>query len=143
MRKYHKISIIGPKKFTEQTIKSLKLIKIKSKKDFKKIIKYLKTIKYSKHSGMILDKSQFNVGKRTAFHSIEWYASCIVHDLHHYYLNNVKKFLWEKINFKKHEELCLKEQIRFLKRIKAPKSMIQHCNDVIKTKWWEMKNIKW
>ncbi len=137
------IKIIGSKKFINQTIKALNLIKRKSPRDFKKISKYLKKIKLAKSSGMILDKAQFDVGKPTAFHSVEWYACCIIHDTHHYYLHNIKKFLWKSKNYKKHEELCIKEQIRFLKKIKAPKNLIEHSTKMIKAKYWLKKKRWW
>ena len=133
-RYYQSILIIGKKKFIEQTIKALNLIKRKSNKDFKKIIKYLKRIKSAKYSEMILDKAQFNVGNLTAFHSVEWYASTIIHDAHHYYLDKVVKFVWKYGNVTKHEKLCTKEQIRFLKKIKAPKDPVGYLKKELKLK---------
>ncbi len=143
IKKYDGILIIGPKEFIKQTTKALELIKKKSKRDFTKITNYLKSIKYSKSSGMDLEKSQFNVGKKSAFQSIEWYASIIIHDTHHYFLHNVKGFLWKKENYEKHEKLCLKEQIRFLKKIKAQRNMLDYLNSVLKTKYWEIKKREW
>ena len=57
--------------------------------------------------------------------------------------NNIKKFLWEEKNYKKHEELCVKEQIRFLKKIKAPEWMINWPRNAIKTKYWLEKKRWW
>ena len=139
MKLYRKIKITGSKKFVNQTVKALKLIKIKSQKDFVKINRFLKKIKSSKSSGMILDKAQFNVGKLTAFSSLEWYASCIVHDVHHYYLHHIIKFRWKKGNYTKHERLCTNEQLRFLRKIKADKKLIKHCQDIFKIKYWTKK----
>ncbi len=140
---YNQISIIGSKRFIKQTINALKLIKRKSKKDFNKITKYLKGIKSSKFSYMNLEKAQYNVGKPTAFSKMEWYASTIVHDVHHFYLHNTGKLLWKRINFKKHEELCIKEQIRFLRRIKAPSYLIEHCHNELNGRYWLNKNRNW
>jgi len=122
-----------------QTKKALKLIKNKSKTDFKKISKYLKVIKQSKKSGIIPNQPKFYAGNKTAFHSVEWYASAIVHDTHHYYLHSTKKLIWTPKTAKKHEKLCIKEQIKFLKKAKAPKSWIEYCGEVINTKYW-LKN---
>src|SRR3989344_5011224 len=88
--RYNNINIIGSKKFQEQTVKALDLIKGKSKNDFNKIKKYLRKIKSAQISGMILEKAQFDVSNKNAFNSLEWYASAIVHDIHHYYLHTIK-----------------------------------------------------
>lgn len=145
--KFYGIKIIGSKKFIRQTKEALSLIEQKSKKDFNKIIKYLKTIKQSRQSGMVLSESRFNVGTRTAFSSLEWYASTIVHDVHHYYLHNIRNFLWKPKNFKEHERLCLKEQISFLNKIKAPKYLAKHCREIFKKEYWttafKKKHGKW
>jgi hypothetical protein len=130
------IKIYGDEKFIEQTKKAIELIERKSKSDFKIILLYLKIIKQAKESGMILKKAQFNVGNPTAFYSITWYAGCIVHDVHHYYLNNVKKFKWNKKNAKEHERLCLNKQIRFFKKINAPRELILHCKNSLRTEYW-------
>ena len=145
--KFFDITIIGPLDFKKQTIKALKLIKEKSKSDFLRINKYLKCIKSARQSGMVLAKAQFNVGRPTAFYSVEWYAGCIVHDTHHYFLHTVKKLLWGKGNYAKHEKLCLREQVRFLKKIKAPNNLVKHCKGQLKLKYWTKsymrKNPNW
>lgn len=139
---YNKIKILGSKKFTNQTIKALELIEKESKLDFNKITKYLKSIKQSNISGIDLKKSQYNVSNKTAFKSIEWYASTIIHDTHHYYLYKIKRLLWIPKNYEEHERLCMKEQIRFLKKINAHNSMIKYCKNIIKTKYW-LKERNW
>ncbi len=136
--KHDGISIKGSNKFVKQTIFALNLIEEKSKRDYNKVTKYLKTIKQSGQSRMILHKAQFNVADRSAFHSVEWYASIIVHDVHHYYLHHIKKFLWKPKNFLKHEHLCFDEQIRFLKRIKAPEDIIQYLRGAYKRGHWRL-----
>jgi len=139
---YKEINIKGSKKFIEQTIAALDLIK-KSKKDYFKINKYLNSIRSNKISGINLRTGVFHVGEPTAFHSLEWYAGAIVHDTHHFYLHNIKKFSWIPINYKKHEELSTKEQIRFLKVIKAPKELIKHCKEMLKTDYWLKEKRTW
>jgi hypothetical protein len=134
--KHDGILIKGPDKFIKQTISALDLIKKKSKKDYNKIKKYLKVIKNSKQSGMVLEKAQFNVANKSAFYSVEWYAGIIIHDVHHYYLHHVKKFPWKKKNFLKHEHLCFDEQLRFLKKIKAPKKILEHIENFYKAGHW-------
>ena len=141
---YDGIKIVGSDKFVKKTISALNLIKIKSKSDYSRIIKYLKCIKSSKSSGMDLEKGIFNVGKPTVFNSYsDWYSSTIVHDVHHYYLHNVKKFLWKEGNFQKHEELCVAKQVRFLKKIKASHELVEYCKTSIKTRYWELKKRDW
>lgn len=142
--KYDGISIIGSNKFIKQTINALELIKKKSKTDYNKITRYLKKIRSAKFSGMVLEKAQFDVGKPTAFsHSVEWYASSIVHDIHHLYLHSTRKLSWKQRNFKRHEKLCISEQVRFLKKIEAPKNVIDHCRRALKTKYWEIEKRSW
>jgi hypothetical protein len=144
--KYHGIVIEGNKKFTKQTKDALTLIQ-KSKRDFNKAAHYLKKIKQAEKSWMDLENSQFNVGNLTAFYSVEWYAGTIVHDTYHYYLQNVKKFLWVPKNFRKHEQFCLNEQIRFLRKINAPQNLIKYCKETLKLKYWttsyKEKHAKW
>jgi hypothetical protein len=130
------IKILGDEEFIAQTKKAIELINKKSKSNFKTSLIYLKIIKQTKKSGMIFKKAQFNVGNPTAFYSLEWYASCIVHDTYHYYLNNIKKFKWNSRNAKEHERLCINKQIQFLKKINAPKKLIVHCKKALKTEYW-------
>ncbi len=127
IKEYKTIVIEGSNKFIEKTIDALDWIK-KSDEDYKKVLKYLKKIKQSSQSMMVLDKAQFNVGIKSAYHCVEWYAGIIVHDVHHYYLHTFKEFRWIPKNFAKHERLCFDEQARFLKKIRAPDWMIEHVN---------------
>ncbi len=141
---YHEgILIIGPKNFVVRTILALDLIKRLSKSDFTKIKKYLKSIKYHKTSYMSFEKAQFRVAKPTAFSYLEWYASTIVHDTHHYYLQYTGKLLWKKGNMAKHEKLCINEQLRFLKNINAPNSLFKWCKESLKRKHWYKKKRNW
>ena len=141
--RYNNINIIGSKKFQEQTVKALDLIKGKSKNDFNKIKKYLRKIKSAQISGMILEKAQFDVSNKNAFNSLEWYASAIVPDIHHYYLHTIKNLPWRKGNMAKHETLCVAEQVKFLKKIKASKELIDYTKNTLKTKFWYVKNRTW
>ncbi len=141
--KYENIEIVGSEKFKEQTVKALNLIKKKSKRDFNKINNYLKKIRFAKQTGMIFEKAQFDVGNKNAFNLVEWYSSAIVHDTHHFYLHAIKGFLWKKGNFTKHEKLCVGEQVRFLKKIKASKELVKYCKNALKTKYWYVKNRNW
>ncbi|MBU0466234.1 MAG: hypothetical protein KJ718_02875 [Nanoarchaeota archaeon] len=140
---YENLKIVGSKKFKDQTTKALNLIKKNSKRDFNKINKYLKKIRFAKRSCLILEKAQFDVGAKTAYHSLEWYASTIIHDTHHYYLHAIKKFPWKKENITGHEKLCIKEQVRFLKKIKAQKKMIDYTKNSPKSKYWLNKKEVW
>jgi len=142
--KYNGISILGSDRFIKQTVRALEIIKDKSKKDHNKITKYLKSIQSAKFSGMDLEKAQFNAGKPTVFgHSVDWYASSIVHDVHHFYLHSTKRLLWKQKNFRRHEKLCITEQVRFLRKIGAPKYVINHCKGALKTKYWEIEKRSW
>jgi hypothetical protein len=141
--KYKGIIIEGNKKFIKQTREALKLIENRSKKDFTRVRRYLNKIRQSEDSWMDLEEAQFNVGSPTAFYSVEWYAGAIVHDTYHYYLHTVKKFLWIPKNFRKHEQICLNEQIRFLKIIDAPKYWTDHCRDALNSKYWKRKHVGW
>lgn len=141
--RYKNIKITGNKKFVNQTKSALDLVEKSSKSDFNKINRYLKEIKQAKESGMILEKAQFNVGDPTAFHSVEWYAGAIVHDAHHYYLHAIKKFSWIPKNYRKHERLCLDEQIKFLKKIKMPEEWIKHCKNALKSDYWMEEHVEW
>lgn len=140
--KYKNVSIIGDRKFILTTKKALSLIERKIPTDFNRINKYLKSIKYARLSRMILEKARFNVGKRTAYSKLEWYASTIVHDTYHYYLHSTRKLLWKSGNFTKHERLCINEQKRFLKKIKAEKYLIEWCETIFKKKYWTKSNQK-
>lgn len=137
-KNYNGINITGSDKFIEKTIDALEFIRKKSKEDYKKIIRYLNEIKQARRSGMILHKARFNVNILSAYHSIEWYAGIIVHDVHHYYLHFIKGFKWKPKNFKEHEHLCLDEQIRFLKKAKAPSWMIRHVKQAYKKGHWQL-----
>ncbi|MEK6892696.1 MAG: hypothetical protein AABX07_00670 [Nanoarchaeota archaeon] len=136
-KNYKGINITGSGKFIEKTIDALEFIRRKSNEDYKKIIKYLKGIKQARRSGMILRKAIFNVNISSAYYSIEWYAGIIVHDVHHYYLHFIKGFKWKPKNFKKHEHLCFDEQIRFLKKAKAPDWMINHVKKSYEAGHWQ------
>ena len=144
--KHDGIKIIGSKKFAEKTIDALEWIKNKSKEDYEKIVKYLKVIKQSSQSRMLLEKAQFNVNINSAYFAVEWYAGIIVHDVHHYYLHAIKGFKWESKTVVKHEHLCFDEQLRFLKKIKAPNWMIAHVKKAYKFGHWrpsKRKNQIW
>lgn len=136
-KKYYEIKMTGSGKFIEKTIDALEFIRRKSKEDYKKIIKYLKGIKQSRQSNMNIYKAIFNVNIKSAYHSIEWYAGIIVHDVYHYYLHNIEGFKWKPKNYKKHEHLCMDEQIRFLKKAKAPDWMINHVKKSYEKGHWQ------
>ena len=141
--KYGNIHIIGPKKFQDQTILALGFIKKKSKEDFNKVNKYLKEIKFSEISYMDVEKSVFYVGEKNVFNTLEWYASAIIHDTHHYYLHKIEEIPWKKGNMTKHETLCIKEQVRFFKKIKAPEDLIKYTKAAVKKKHWFSKKRNW
>ncbi|MDO8508989.1 MAG: hypothetical protein Q7S27_04870 [Nanoarchaeota archaeon] len=134
--RYDGIEIIGSGKFSEKTVDALEWIKSKSKKDYEKVRKYLKVIKQSSRSLMLLKTAQFNVNIRSAYHGVEWYAGIIVHDVHHYYLHAIKGFKWEPKTFAKHEYLCFDEQLKFLRKIKAPQWLIDHVEKSYKAGHW-------
>ena len=43
----------------------------------------------------------------------------------------------------KHETLCVAEQVKFLKKIKASKELIDYTKNTLKTKFWYVKNRTW
>ncbi len=139
---YDKIKIIGDKKFILQTKKALSLIKNKSSVDFEKVEKWIKSVKSDNISRIILKKAQFAVGEKTAYSELEWYASTFVHEATHQYLHSTKLLIWKSGNFYKHEKLCIDEQIRFLKSIKAKKQIINWCEGSLNRKHWNKSSIK-
>jgi len=135
-KKYKGIIIKGSGKFFEKTSCALNFIERKSKRNFNKIKIYLNSIRQARQSGMNLSRAEFHVSNSAASHSTEWYASIIIHDVHHYYLHHIKKLKWEPKNFLKHEHLCLDEQLRFLKKIKSYPYIIQHLKKSYKRGYW-------
>ena len=139
---YESFKIRGSPTFKEKSIDALKWIKTKSPKDYSKIKRYLKGIKQSNHSYMGLKDGIFRVSKTSAYHSVEWYAGIIIHDVHHYYLHNIEQFKWISKNFKKHEHLCFDEQLKFLKKIKAPLWIIKHVEGAYNRGHWQVAKRK-
>ena len=143
---YKTIQIIGSKKFIDQTLKALRLVR-KSEKHYIMVMRNLKKIKSSKQSEMILDKAQFNVANPSAFPKVEWYAGIIVHDAYHYALHSSGRLLWNKRTFREHARRCINQQMGFLRNIQAPQYMISYCKSSIKLKYWtksfQKKNPSW
>jgi len=136
IKKYYNIEINGNQEFVDKTLEALRLIRKKSNKDFIRANKYLKVIKTGRKSRILLEKSIFVVGKRVWNTEIEWYASSIVHEVCHYYLYHIKKIPWKKGNMKYHEYTCIKDQTRFLRKIGAPKRLVDWCEGTFKMKHW-------
>lgn len=130
--KFDELSVIGDKKFISQTVKALGLLRLKFPRIYKfLVLKYLGAVKQSSRSGMkILAKPPtFNVGQKTAYYSLKWYACAIVHDAYHskQYFDYQKKHkkVPIPIYFSPKAELqAIKAELKVAKKLKLPKKDI-------------------
>lgn len=132
---FESLALEGDKKFLAQTQKAIRLLKTKTPKEFRNIVlPHVAKIKSHKSSGMNLwaKVPTYEVGKETAFYSLKWYASTIVHDAYHakLYFDYKKKHkgaVPAKIYKSQAAELkCLKVQISAAKKLKMPKADIDY-----------------
>ena len=132
------IQIIGDALFKEQITKALYLLQYKSPDTFEYPKKYIKIIKQVKngYSGMKawIEKPTFLMSNSSAFYSLTWAASSIVHDSYHSYLyhtykqNNPNKKVPYKVLWAEQEaELkCNMLAVQSLEDMHAPNHEIVH-----------------
>jgi len=128
------IEVIGNARYIQQVRRSLMRLKKKDPASFKLILKYIGRIEWSERSGMAPWQSPptFYLADLTAFPSVTWCASCILHDAHHSklyldYLRRNKKTPGRRIYSGRLVELfCIRKQLISAKRIGASASEIAH-----------------
>ncbi len=131
------IQIIGDALFEEQITKALYFLQHKSPNTFEYPKKYIKIIKQVKngHSGMKawIKEPTFLMSNSSAFYSITWAASCIVHDSYHSYLyhsykqnNPAKKVPYKAWAEQEAELQCNTIGALALEDMHAPKHEIEH-----------------
>jgi len=82
---YRHISIEGDVRFLKHTRSALDLLAEKFPSGLEMVQKYIGRIRQSERSGMDVynNPPTFNVGEPTAYYSLPWYASTMVHDATH------------------------------------------------------------
>ena len=122
---YHgAVQIIGNADFVAQTRLALYLLETRAPDAYQKVQTYVGIIMQGEHSGMWAweDPPRYEVGDRTAFASVTWYASTIAHDATHSELyHNGQE--WEGIPV---EQFCNAYQLEVLKQIGAPQGEIDY-----------------
>jgi hypothetical protein len=134
LKTYEQIEIIGSLQYVKQIVKALELLKKKASQKFSTVKKYIGRIEDFPRSEMAPweNPPTFYFSKKSAFYSITWCASDIVHDAHHskLYLDYWKKYKkqppYSVYGGKKIELECFKHQILVSKQIGAPVSEIIH-----------------
>lgn len=134
LKTYEQIEIIGSLQYVKQIVKALKLLKKKAPRKFATVKKYIGRIEDYSQSGMAAweHPPTFYFSKKSAFYSITWCASDIVHDAHHsklywdYWKKYKKQPPYSVYCGKKIELECNKHQILVSKQIGAPVSEIIH-----------------
>lgn len=131
--RFFNILIIGDTDFINATKKALDLIRTSDLENWSMVAKYMGIITSAEKSGMKawVNPPVFEVGPDTAKSDTHWYAGSICHDAYHsklykdYYEKhgNVPYNIWTGRHA---ENLCLDVQIKFLKKINAPKEEIQY-----------------
>jgi hypothetical protein len=129
------VRIDGSAEFISQTRAALALLQDKSPDAYLKIQTYVGVIQQGQHSGMWADETppRYEVGDKTAFYSISWYASTIAHDathseLYHKWLaahpgETVPDDAWGGVEI---ERFCNGYQLSVLVKIEAPQSEIDY-----------------
>lgn len=132
---FESLVLEGDKKFLVQTRRAIRLLKTKMPREFRKIVlPYVAKIKLHKSSGMNLwaKVPTYEVGKETAFYSLKWYASTIVHDAYHAklyfdYKRKHKGRVPVKVYKSQAAELkCLKAQISIARKLNMSKADIDY-----------------
>jgi len=119
--------IIGNDEFIKRTEAALVFIRDKAPTHYEMVTNYVLVIQAAKASGMrpFGKLPTYKVGVKTAYSSVTWYASTIVHDSYHSKLYNDyrKKFnckvpheIW---GGREPENACLSAQEEFLKKVNA------------------------
>ena len=123
---FDSLIIEGDQRFILWTKQALRLLKLKVPSVYQRVIqKYVKKIKLTKTTGMNLFVKipTYEVGSKTAYASLKWYASTIAHDAYHaklyfdYKKNSSRPVPLKIYNSKQAELLCIKYQIKVGKKI--------------------------
>lgn len=130
---FDKIEIIGSPQYINQITKALKLLKEKAPRKFATVKKYIGRIEDYLPSGMAAWEfpPTSYLSSETAFRSVTWCASFIVHEAHHskLYLDYRKKYKKTPPpsvdGGRKIELECIKREIAAAKQIGAPDEEIQ------------------
>ena len=128
------IQISGDSKFNKQITLALELLRKDSPSTYFYVKNYIGRIKQHEKSGMDVysDPPTYNVSNKTAFHSLSWCASTIVHDAYHSYLfheykiNNKGKVPYDAWGGTNAELKSIKVQIFAMKEIRAPQYQIDY-----------------
>ena len=127
--------IRGTTPFKDQVSQALDLLKENSPRAHQPVVKYVGRIQEGERSGMWAYRTPptYEMHRRTAMYSLTWCAGTIAHDAYHSKLYHehqqkhgspVPASVWTG---KEAEKACMREQIRVLQLLRAPKSEIQHC----------------
>ena len=132
---YGSIVLRGNSEFIAQTRAALALLEQKDPDAFKKIQTYVGIIEQGEHSGMWAWEvpPRYEVGDKTAFYSVTWYASTIAHDATHSELytqyqaahpgEGVPDEVYSGVEI---ERFCNGYQLEVLKLIGAPQNEIDY-----------------
>ncbi len=144
---FDSITVRGTPEFQKQVTNALLLLKVKAPASYCEITNYIGTIRQWKRSGMRAWTSPpvFDLANRTAFYSLTWCASSILHDsmhseLYHNYLTQnpgarrVPDTAWKG---EAAEIRCSEHQAQVLRQIGAPSHEINWCTDT--NRYWEIK----
>jgi hypothetical protein len=153
-QEYENILIIGNDDFIKRTIDALNLLKDRDNVNYRRVTKYVNKIIQSKRSGIAIMSKVFKVGDKTSLKSsLEWYASCIVHDAFHSMLSHRFKVPHRYIArwalspctklAKRHEEICIRAQTRSLKKIGGSNHEISHLSTVVGSEYWKEIDRDW
>lgn len=140
----NEVKIIGDSAFCQKTQSALQLLKVKDRDAWNIVIKYIGVIKQHTFSGMdvFACSPTFLVGSATSNSDIFWYASCILHDATHslLYFDAEKNGQDGIAAYQGHdaEMYCLTKQIETLKKLEAPKSLIEYAESLYNHNWYDL-----
>lgn len=129
------VEVAGTMDFITQTCAALSLLEQRDVEASNKVQIYIGKIEQGEHSGMwVLETPpRYEVGDATAFSSLTWYASTIVHDATHaelyteYHLahpgESVPESVYSGVDV---ERFCNAYQLEVLKRLGAPQNEIDY-----------------
>lgn len=122
------IRTVGSPAFLRQTAQALLVLKSEDPGSFATVAEYIAVIRESERSGMNVHSKlpTYEVSRITAFYSVSWYASTIVHDAVHakLYFDHLRENgppvpadRWTGTNI---EKQAIAEQLKTLRAIRAP-----------------------
>lgn len=142
------IKIKGDYDCQTKTQEALSLLQNKAALHYNRIIKYVGSIECAEQgSGMYAWETppRYQVGKKTYEGGAIWYAGTIAHDAchsrqyHDYRSNHTTSSVPNEIWMgEKAERQCLDVQYEVLQQIGADNTTLEHIQNVIDTKYWEI-----